>query len=42
MKNAAGQRTVIPLHGKAALKRKTVKAILADADLTVEEFLKLP
>jgi len=35
------RRTNVPVHSGKALKRKTLKAILKDADLTVEDFNKL-
>lgn len=35
------RRTVVPIHSKKILKRKTLKAILVDADLALEEFMKL-
>lgn len=35
------RRTVVPLHAKKTLKRKTLKAILVDADLTLDEFIAL-
>ncbi len=33
-----GRQTTIPNHGSRALKRKTLKAILIDFDITPEEF----
>lgn len=36
-----GKRTNVPIHSKAIIKRKTLKAILADAGLTMDEFIKL-
>lgn len=35
------RRTVVPIHSTKALKRKTLKAILDDARLTMDEFTKL-
>ncbi len=35
------QRTVVPMHSKKTLKLKTLKSILNDAGLSVEEFKKL-
>ena len=38
---ADNRRTVIPMHAATTLKRRTLKAILTDAGLSVEEFRKL-
>ncbi len=35
------RRTVIPMHGHTILKRRTLKSILKDANLTLEEFRRL-
>lgn len=35
------RRTVVPIHGKTILKRKTLKSILKDADLTLEQLKEL-
>ncbi len=35
------RRTVVPIHAKVILKRKTLKSILKDADLTLEQFQKI-
>lgn len=35
------KRTCVPVHKAKELKRKTLKAILLDAGLTVEEFIDL-
>ena len=35
------KRTTIPKHGKKSLKRKTIKAICRDLDLTMEELKDL-
>ncbi|MBF0539893.1 MAG: type II toxin-antitoxin system HicA family toxin [Nitrospirae bacterium] len=35
------KRTCVPIHKTKELKRKTLKAILLDAGLTVEEFIDL-
>ncbi len=40
-KNAEGKRVTVPYHAKKTLHPKVVKSILADADLTVEEFVRL-
>jgi predicted RNA binding protein YcfA (HicA-like mRNA interferase family) len=40
-KNAEGRRTTVAYHGSAILKPKTLKSILNDANLTVEEFVDL-
>ena len=31
------RRTTIPKHGKKSLRRKTIKAICRDLDITIEE-----
>lgn len=31
------RRTVVPMHSGTAIKRRTLKSILKDADLTVEQ-----
>ncbi len=36
-----GAQTTIPNHGKKAVKRKTLKAILNDFKITHKEFIKL-
>lgn len=36
-----GIQTTIPNHGSKDLKRKTIKAIIIDFDITIEEFQKL-
>ena len=32
-----GRRTTIPIHGKKSLKRKTIKAICNDLEITVDD-----
>jgi len=32
------RRTVVPIHPGRIIKRKTLRAILKDADLTIDEF----
>ena len=34
-------RTVVPIHGARAIKKSLVYAIIDDARLTVDEFIKL-
>jgi predicted RNA binding protein YcfA (HicA-like mRNA interferase family) len=34
-------RVVIPMHGGSALKRKTLRGIIQDLGITVEEFANL-
>ena len=41
VRSADGARVVIPMHGKTEVKRKTVRAIIEDMRITVEEFAKL-
>mgnify|MGYP005838602171 CR=1 FL=1 len=40
-KNSAGKRVTVPFHGGKVLHPKVLKSILADAGVTVEEFVKL-
>ena len=35
------RRTVVPVHAKKALKRRTLAAILRDAEIDVDEFRRL-
>lgn len=35
------RRIVVPIHSSKALKRKTLKAILNDADISIEEFNRI-
>ena len=35
------RRTVVPMHGNTIIKRRTLKSILKDANLTLEEFRSL-
>lgn len=35
------RRTNVPIHSGKVIKRKTLKAVLKDADLTVEQFQRL-
>ncbi|MBI3722209.1 MAG: type II toxin-antitoxin system HicA family toxin [Fimbriimonas ginsengisoli] len=37
-KDAAGRRTTVPFHGTEILHPKTLKSILGDVGLSVEEF----
>ena len=32
-----GRRTIIPIHGKKSVKRKTIKAFCRDLNITIEE-----
>jgi predicted RNA binding protein YcfA (HicA-like mRNA interferase family) len=36
-----GRQTTIPKHGAKDIKRRTIKAILEDFDISAEEFIKL-
>ena len=36
-----GRQTTIPKHGAKVIKRKTLKAILEDFQISAEEFMKL-
>jgi predicted RNA binding protein YcfA (HicA-like mRNA interferase family) len=40
-KNSEGRRVTVSYHGTTILKLKTLKSILNDANLTVEEFIDL-
>jgi predicted RNA binding protein YcfA (HicA-like mRNA interferase family) len=40
-KNAAGRRTTVSYHAGRTIHPKTLKSILADAGLTVEELIAL-
>ena len=40
MKNPDGRRTTIPYHPTQEIRRGTLKAIIDDLDITVEEFIK--
>ncbi len=40
-KNKEGKRTTVPYHSGKILHPKTLKSILRDADLTIEEFKEL-
>lgn len=40
-KNALGKRVTVPFHAAKILHPKVVKSILADAGITVEEFVQL-
>lgn len=40
-KNAAGKRITVPFHSGKQLHPKILKSILRDADMSVEEFLRL-
>lgn len=36
--DGAGKRTTVPVHGNRTLKTGTLRSILRDVDLSVEEF----
>lgn len=40
-KNFDGQRITIPIHAGKDIGKKTLKGILNDLDISVEEFIKL-
>jgi predicted RNA binding protein YcfA (HicA-like mRNA interferase family) len=40
-KNATGQRVTVPFHTAKILHPKVLKSILADAEVTMEEFTRL-
>lgn len=39
LKHSDGRRTTIPYHPKQEIRKGTLKSIIADIDLTVEEFI---
>lgn len=41
MKHQDGRRTTIPYHPSQEIRRGTLKAIIDDLDMTVEDFTKL-
>lgn len=40
LKHPDGRRTTIPYHPTQEIRRGTLKAIINDIDMTVEEFIK--
>ena len=40
LKHLDGRRTTIPYHPTQEIRRGTLKAIIDDLDMTVEEFIK--
>ncbi len=40
-KNSGGRRVTVPFHAGRTLHPKLLKSILADAGMTVEEFIEL-
>ncbi len=40
LKHPDGRRTTIPYHPTQEIRRGTLKAIIDDLDMTVEEFIK--
>lgn len=40
LKHPDGRRTTLPYHPNRELRRKTLKAIIDDLEMTVEEFIK--
>lgn len=41
LKHADGRRTTIPYHPSKEITRKTLKAIIEDLNISVEDFTKL-
>ena len=41
LKHPDGRRTTIPLHPAREIRKGTLKAIINDLEITVEEFIKL-
>ena len=41
LKHSDGRRTTIPYHPSQEIRRGTLKGIINDLDITVEEFIKL-
>jgi predicted RNA binding protein YcfA (HicA-like mRNA interferase family) len=40
-RDSDGQQTTIPKHGSKIIKRKTIKSILKDFGITVDDFSRL-
>ena len=40
LKHADGRRTTMPYHPKQEIRKGTLKSIIDDIDLTVEDFIK--
>lgn len=40
-KNSAGKKITVPVHSGKDIGKKTLKGIIDDLDLTVEEFIKI-
>ena len=40
-KNSDGRRVTVPVHAGKDINKKTLKGIIDDIDLSVEEFIKL-
>jgi len=41
LKHPDGRRTTIPFHPSKEIRRGTLRAIIDDLDITVDEFIKL-
>jgi len=41
LKHPDGRRTTIPFHSNKEIRKGTLKAIINDLDINVEEFIKL-
>ena len=41
LKHVDGRRTTIPYHPNQEIRRGTLKAIIYDLDMTVEEFVRI-
>jgi len=39
-KNAKGIKVTVPIHGRKEIGRKTLKGIVNDLDMTIEEFME--
>ncbi len=40
-KHPDGRRTTVSIHSGKDIKKKTLKSIIADIDITIEEFIKI-
>ena len=40
-KHSNGQRVTVPIHSRKDIKKKTLKNIINDLDISVEEFIKI-
>lgn len=41
LKQSDGRRVTVPVHAGKDIKKKTLKSIITDLDISVEEFIKI-